>query len=55
MRPVEFENDPAKSEKNKRKHGIDFVEAAALWLDPRALELETGIQRETPIRTNRET
>jgi uncharacterized DUF497 family protein len=28
---VEFEFDPRKSETNKAKHGIDFVEAQALW------------------------
>jgi uncharacterized protein len=28
---VEFEFDPQKSEINKAKHGIDFVEARALW------------------------
>jgi uncharacterized DUF497 family protein len=28
---VEFEFDPRKSETNKAKHGIDFVQAQALW------------------------
>jgi uncharacterized protein len=28
---VEFEFDPGKSEINKAKHGIDFVDAQALW------------------------
>ena len=28
---MEFEFDPWKSESNKTKHGIDFVEAQALW------------------------
>lgn len=28
-----FEFDPAKSAINKAKHGIDFVEAQALWND----------------------
>jgi hypothetical protein len=28
---VEFEFDPRKSESNKAKHGIDFIEAQALW------------------------
>lgn len=28
-----FEFDPKKSESNKHKHGIDFNEAQALWLD----------------------
>ena len=30
---VDFEFDPAKSTSNLFKHGIDFVEAQALWLD----------------------
>jgi uncharacterized protein len=28
---AQFEFDPCKSESNKAKHGIDFVEAQALW------------------------
>lgn len=28
---MEFEFDPGKSDSNKAKHGIDFVEAQALW------------------------
>ncbi len=28
---MEFEFNPWKSENNKAKHGIDFVEAQALW------------------------
>lgn len=31
---MEFEFDPDKSLTNKAKHGIDFVEAQALWDDP---------------------
>ncbi|HUU33359.1 MAG TPA: BrnT family toxin [Vicinamibacterales bacterium] len=31
---LSFEFDPLKSAANKAKHGIDFVEAQALWLDP---------------------
>ena len=31
---MEFEYDPAKSEINKAKHGLDFEEAQALWFDP---------------------
>lgn len=30
---MEFEFDPVKSAANKAKHGIDFVEAQALWQD----------------------
>ena len=36
---MEFAFDPHKSEANKAKHGIDFVEAQALWGDPRLLEI----------------
>jgi uncharacterized DUF497 family protein len=39
-----FEYDPAKSASNKNKHGIDFEEAQALWLDERRLTLR--IKRE---------
>jgi len=28
---VQFEFDPGKSDSNKTKHGINFVEAQALW------------------------
>ena len=30
---MEFEFDPRKSRSNKKKHGIDFDEAQALWDD----------------------
>ena len=33
-----FEFDPLKSASNKAKHGIDFVEAQALWQDDRLVE-----------------
>lgn len=36
---MEFEFDPEKSKANKRKHGIDFSEAQALWLDSMLLEV----------------
>ncbi len=36
---MEFEFDPSKSKINKTKHGIDFVEAQALWEDPDLLEI----------------
>jgi uncharacterized DUF497 family protein len=35
---MDFEFDPAKSRSNNAKHGIDFDEAQALWLDPRLIE-----------------
>lgn len=34
-----FEFDPGKSAANKTKHGIDFVEAQAIWTDPDRLEI----------------
>ena len=34
-----FEFDVAKSESNRTKHGIDFVEAQGLWNDPMQLEI----------------
>ncbi|NIM16829.1 MAG: BrnT family toxin [Candidatus Aminicenantes bacterium] len=34
-----FEFDLHKSESNKKKHGIDFVEAQNLWDDPDLIEI----------------
>jgi uncharacterized DUF497 family protein len=34
---VEFEFDPQKSEINKTKHGIDFIEGQVLWKSKHAL------------------
>ena len=36
---MEFEFDRRKSRSNRTKHGIDFVEAQALWDDPDVLEI----------------
>jgi uncharacterized protein len=36
---MNFEFDPEKSEGNKNKHGINFVEAEELWNDPYLLEI----------------
>ena len=36
---MKFEFDPTKSKKNKEKHGLDFVQAQALWDDPDLLEI----------------
>jgi uncharacterized protein len=36
---VPFEFDALKSAANKAKHGIDFIEAQALWSDPDRIEL----------------
>lgn len=43
---MEFEFDPDKSAANKAKHGIDFVEAQALWLDD-GLEVVLSKHRES--------
>jgi uncharacterized DUF497 family protein len=40
---MRFEFDSGKSAANKAKHGIDFIEAQAIWTDPDRLE--------TPART----
>ena len=36
---MEFEFDKRKSKTNKKKHGIDFVEARGLWNDPDRIEI----------------
>ena len=36
---MDFEFDPGKSEENKKKHGIDFIEAQAFWEDPDLVEI----------------
>lgn len=36
---MEFEFDVAKSGGNKKKHGIDFVEAQTIWNDPDYIEI----------------
>jgi uncharacterized DUF497 family protein len=43
---MEFEFDPRKSTANKRKHGIDFVEAQVLWEDPDRLQVPARTQGE---------
>lgn len=40
MHKDEFEFDPAKSQTNYDKHGIDFVSAQELWKDPNLLEIK---------------
>lgn len=44
MYPFEF--DPEKSARNKEKHGIDFIEAQALWDDPDLLEIPANTEDE---------
>lgn len=43
---MEFEFDPAKSASNKAKHGIDFVDAQALWNDLSLLEIPARLDGE---------
>jgi len=43
---MEYEFDQAKSASNRRKHGIDFVEAQLLWEDPDALEVPARTEDE---------
>lgn len=38
--PLQFEFDSKKSVSNKRKHGIDFVEAQKLWEDRKSREIQ---------------
>jgi len=40
---LDFESDPEKSASNKEKHGIDFVEAQALWDDPDLVEVPARV------------
>ena len=46
---MDFEFDQEKSESNKRKHGIDFIEAQSLWEDPDRLEIPSKITDEPRI------
>lgn len=41
-----FEFDEAKSRSNKAKHGIDFIEAQALWLDEMLIEIPARTEDE---------
>jgi uncharacterized protein len=43
---MEFEFDEAKSHTNKARHGIDFVEAQALWEDMHLLEIPAKTEDE---------
>jgi uncharacterized DUF497 family protein len=43
---MEFEFDQRKSEANKAKHGIDFVQAQALWDDSDLLEIPARAEDE---------
>jgi len=42
-----FEFDINKSVTNKIKHGIDFIQAQAIWNDPDVLEIPTKVKDES--------
>ena len=43
---MRYEYDPAKSQNNKSKHGIDFEEAQELWKDDNLLEITAHFRDE---------
>lgn len=43
---LSFEFDAEKSDSNRAKHGIDFVEAQSLWNDPMLLEIPAKTEDE---------
>lgn len=43
---MEFEFDPDKSAANRDKHGIDFVDAQAVWNDPLRVEVPARTEDE---------
>ena len=43
---MKFEYDEAKSQINKAKHGIDFVQAQALWLDENLISVPASTENE---------
>jgi uncharacterized DUF497 family protein len=43
---MDFVFDPAKSEANAAKHGIDFIDDQALWNDPMLLEADARSDNE---------
>ncbi len=49
---MEFEFEEAKSRLNQEKHGIDFVEAQGLWLDPDRLQIPARTDEEGLCRKN---
>jgi hypothetical protein len=43
---MEFEYDEIKSKINKKKHGIDFIEAQQIWNDPEHIEIPAKTEDE---------
>ena len=50
---LDFEFDPAKSVANREKHGIDFIDAQALWRDVHRIEVTARTTDETNIERRR--
>lgn len=46
---MKFEFDINKSKHNKEKHGIDFIEAQALWDDPDFIEIPARTSDESRV------
>ena len=46
MLTILFDYDSKKSVSNKKKHGIDFEEAIALWSDNNTIELDVAYEGE---------
>ena len=44
---MEYEFDERKSQANKDKHGIDFVDAQALWFDEQLTEVPARSDEES--------
>ncbi len=44
---MDFDFDPNKSASNREKHGIDFIEAQALWDDPNLIEIPAHVTDES--------
>ncbi len=42
-----FEYDDKKSEINKSKHGLDFIEAQELWKDPDIIQIKANSDTES--------
>jgi hypothetical protein len=43
---MSFEFDPDKNATNQQKHGIDFRQAQALWIDPDLIEIPAKTEDE---------
>ena len=43
---MEFEFDEQKSQSNKKKHGLDFIDAQLLWPDDRLVEIQARTEDE---------